>query len=160
MFSCFSLKPENRIWYFMQTASTGDNLHEMSKSVSWENKRKISNCHLILPRMLSIKEPHFLIDKDIFAFQSDIKSLLKIYSGKIWLCKTLKFKFVTVSDMTSQSPDKICHSSDNICHSSCISHYLKTSDQWNCTAEKPYLPFVKKKKEICKQSLISIPNQV
>ena len=54
----------------MQTVSTGNNLHEMSQS-----------CPLILPRMLSIKEPHFLTDKDIFAFQSDIKSLLKIYTG-------------------------------------------------------------------------------
>ena len=72
----------------MQTVSTGDNLHEMSKSCFLgKNERNISNCGLILPRVLSIKEPFFfllfffLIDKDIFAFQSDIKSLLKIYIG-------------------------------------------------------------------------------
>ena len=28
--------PENRIWYFMQIVSNGDNLHEMSNPVFWE----------------------------------------------------------------------------------------------------------------------------
>ena len=30
----------NRIWHFMQIVSTGDNLHEMSNSVFWENLEK------------------------------------------------------------------------------------------------------------------------
>ena len=38
----FTPSPENRIWYFMQIVSTGDNLHEMSNLVSWENKKNIS----------------------------------------------------------------------------------------------------------------------
>ena len=29
--------PDNRIWYFMQIVSIGDNLHEMSKPVLCEN---------------------------------------------------------------------------------------------------------------------------
>ena len=32
----FLFFPENRIWHFPQTVSTGDNLHEMSNPVSWE----------------------------------------------------------------------------------------------------------------------------
>ena len=31
--------------------------------------------------MLSIKEPHFLIDKDIFAFQSDIVVVVRIFNA-------------------------------------------------------------------------------
>ena len=31
---------ENRIWHFMQIASTGDNLHEMSYPVFWEKQEK------------------------------------------------------------------------------------------------------------------------
>ena len=30
----------NRIWHFMQIVSNGDNLHEMSNPVSWENWEK------------------------------------------------------------------------------------------------------------------------
>ena len=50
----------------MQIVSIGDNLHEMSNSVSGENKKNISVCHLLkfLPRMLSVnsktKVPIFL----------------------------------------------------------------------------------------------------
>ena len=42
----------------MQIVSYGDNLHEMSKPVFWENEEKISsNCRLlkILPRVLRLK---------------------------------------------------------------------------------------------------------
>ena len=35
--------PENRFWHFMQIVSTGDNLHEMSKHVFKENKKKYFN---------------------------------------------------------------------------------------------------------------------
>ena len=49
----------------MQIFSTGDNLHEMSKHVFWENKKNVSICRLlkILPSMLSVKhqKPGFLI---------------------------------------------------------------------------------------------------
>ena len=40
----------------MQIVSIGDNLHEMSKPVFWENKKKELKCHLLttLPGMLSI----------------------------------------------------------------------------------------------------------
>ena len=42
IFFLFSL--ENRIWHLMQIVSTGDNLHETSKSVSWKLKiRKYLN---------------------------------------------------------------------------------------------------------------------
>ena len=33
--------PENRIWYFMQIVSIGDNLHDMSKPVFGKKKEKI-----------------------------------------------------------------------------------------------------------------------
>ena len=36
----FLFFPENRIWRFMQIVSTGNNLHEMSKSVCWEKEEK------------------------------------------------------------------------------------------------------------------------
>ena len=41
----------------MQVASTGDNLHEMSRSVSGKNKKTISICRLlkISIRVLSVK---------------------------------------------------------------------------------------------------------
>ena len=32
--------PENRLWYFMQIVSLGDNLHEISKPILWEKKAK------------------------------------------------------------------------------------------------------------------------
>ena len=32
---------ENRLWHFMQIASLGDNLHEMSKPIFWEKKFKM-----------------------------------------------------------------------------------------------------------------------
>ena len=32
----FLFFPENRIWYFMQIVSFGDDLHEMLYPVSWE----------------------------------------------------------------------------------------------------------------------------
>ena len=40
----------------MQIDSIGENLHEMSKSVFWENRKNISTCHLlkILPSMLKV----------------------------------------------------------------------------------------------------------
>ena len=34
---------ENRIWHFMQIVSTGDNLHEMSNPVFWEQEEKYLN---------------------------------------------------------------------------------------------------------------------
>ena len=42
----FLFFPENRIWYFMQIVSWGDNLQEMSNPVFWGKIRKISICHL------------------------------------------------------------------------------------------------------------------
>ena len=36
----FNFIQENRIWHFMQIVSTGDNLHEMSKPVFLEKKKK------------------------------------------------------------------------------------------------------------------------
>ena len=33
--------PENRIWYFIQIVSYGDNLHEMSNLFIWEKKKNI-----------------------------------------------------------------------------------------------------------------------
>ena len=36
----FLFFPENRIWYFLQIVSNGDNLHEMSNPVSWEKEEK------------------------------------------------------------------------------------------------------------------------
>ena len=36
----FLIFPENRLWYFMQVVSPGDNLHELSKRILWENKKK------------------------------------------------------------------------------------------------------------------------
>ena len=46
---------ENRFLHFMQIVSTGDNLHEMSKPVFWENKTNI------------IRLPYFfLISREIF----------------------------------------------------------------------------------------------
>ena len=32
----FLFFPDNRIWYFMQIVSIGDNFHEMSNPVFWE----------------------------------------------------------------------------------------------------------------------------
>ena len=41
--------PENKLWHFMQTVSLGDNLHEMSKHIFYQKKKKksISKCHLL-----------------------------------------------------------------------------------------------------------------
>ena len=39
----FLFFPENRIWHFMQIVSNGDNLHDMSKSVFWEQQEKYFN---------------------------------------------------------------------------------------------------------------------
>ena len=63
----------------MQIVSIGDNLHEMSNPVFWENKKNISKCHLQknLFRMLSIKESNSLSEKDDFAFHSDIPYVLE-----------------------------------------------------------------------------------
>ena len=52
--------PENRFWHFMQSVSLGDNLHEVSKSVFWENKKKEQNSvcwnfHLVY---LVLKKPY------------------------------------------------------------------------------------------------------
>ena len=33
----FLFSPENRLWHFMQIVSLGDNLHEKSKPIFWEN---------------------------------------------------------------------------------------------------------------------------
>ena len=38
----FLFFPENRIWHFMQIVSIGDNLHEMSNSVSRKNNKNIN----------------------------------------------------------------------------------------------------------------------
>ena len=47
---------ENRTWYFMQTISIADSLHEMSNPFSGESKKNTSVCHLlkILPWVLGI----------------------------------------------------------------------------------------------------------
>ena len=37
----FLFFPENRVWHFMQVVSIGDNLHEMSQPVIWENKKNV-----------------------------------------------------------------------------------------------------------------------
>ena len=37
----FLFSAENRIWYFMQIVSNGDNLHEISNPVFWKKKKKI-----------------------------------------------------------------------------------------------------------------------
>ena len=56
----FLFFPENRIWHFMQIVSLGDNLHEMSNPVFWENKKNLPKCCLlkILPRVLSVNFYH------------------------------------------------------------------------------------------------------
>ena len=36
----YFISPENKTWHFMQIVSSGDNLHEMSNPVFWENKKK------------------------------------------------------------------------------------------------------------------------
>ena len=36
----FLFSQENRLWYFMQTVSQGDSLHEMSKSILWDKQLK------------------------------------------------------------------------------------------------------------------------
>ena len=36
----FLFFPENRFWHFMQIVSIGENLHEMSKPVFWEEKKE------------------------------------------------------------------------------------------------------------------------
>ena len=43
----FLFLQENRIWYFMQNVSNGDNLHEMSNPVFWENRENILKCRLL-----------------------------------------------------------------------------------------------------------------
>ena len=52
----------------MQIVSTGDNLHEMSNLISWENKKNISKCCKILPRVLSKRPGQALI------FQAALKA--------------------------------------------------------------------------------------
>ena len=44
----FLFFPENRLWHSMQIVFSGDNLHEMSKLIFWEKKKKkiLSICHL------------------------------------------------------------------------------------------------------------------
>ena len=48
--------PENRFSQIMQIVSLGDNLHEMSKSTFFSNKKYISYCRLLkmLPSILSV----------------------------------------------------------------------------------------------------------
>ena len=56
---------ENRLWYFMQIVSNGDNLHEMSKPFFWKKRRKyISNCCLLkfLQSMLRVNSPSLIIN--------------------------------------------------------------------------------------------------
>ena len=47
----------------MQIVSYGDNLHELSNPIFWENKEDISKCRPLkfLPSMLSVKEEYLLI---------------------------------------------------------------------------------------------------
>ena len=47
---------ENRLWQFMQTVSSEDSLHEISKPVFWENKKNILKCCLLKfwPSMLNV----------------------------------------------------------------------------------------------------------
>ena len=70
--------PDNRIWYFMQIVSSGDNLHEMSKPVFmlllllfvyeiWKSKKNISMCCLLknLPSIiLNVETDWFMSMKD------------------------------------------------------------------------------------------------
>ena len=43
---------ENRLQHFMQIVSSGDNLHEMSKSIFWEKKEKIlQNAICLIPKL-------------------------------------------------------------------------------------------------------------
>ena len=57
-YDIFLFFPENRIWYFMQIASIGDNLLSCKILFPWKNKKNISKCWLlkILPTGLSINE--------------------------------------------------------------------------------------------------------
>ena len=49
--------PENRIWYFMQMVSIGDNLHKLSKLVFWENKKNIKMSSAdFLASVLNVKQ--------------------------------------------------------------------------------------------------------
>ena len=34
---------KNKVWYFMQIVSSGDNLHEMSNFIFWKKKKKKIN---------------------------------------------------------------------------------------------------------------------
>ena len=43
----FFFFPENRIRHFMQIVSNGDNLHEKSNPVFWENKKISPICRLL-----------------------------------------------------------------------------------------------------------------
>ena len=36
----FLVFPANRIWHFMQSVSSWDNVHEMSNPVTWEKNKK------------------------------------------------------------------------------------------------------------------------
>ena len=54
----FLFFPESIFWHFMQIVSSGDNLHEMSKSIFWDKKFKIPSaeyftCHAKLLRLMS-----------------------------------------------------------------------------------------------------------
>ena len=57
IFLIFSPFPRKQDLTFLQIISIGDNLHEMSNPVSWENMKIISICHLLLPRVVRVYNP-------------------------------------------------------------------------------------------------------
>ena len=78
----------------MQTVSIGDNLHEMSKPVLWENKKNISVCRLlkILPRVLSLKRN----DYNFRGGKSD-KVIICLLSEKVYdLLKKKEFAYLKI----------------------------------------------------------------
>ena len=53
----------------METVSIGDNLHEMSKPVFWENKKNISKYHLLkFLKSAKLKVPSKFAADDILIF--------------------------------------------------------------------------------------------
>ena len=69
---------ENRIWYFMQIVFIGDNLHEMSKPVFWEKKKKKKFqyivCWKFYTESLVLKQGSFWRSIDMFHHHSSIST--------------------------------------------------------------------------------------
>ena len=66
----FFLFPERRIWFFMQTVSNGDNLHEMSDHVSGVEYKKYFSMFLlkILPRVLNVDSAEQIVAHEPLVF--------------------------------------------------------------------------------------------